>query len=91
MEFEWDENKRLANIQKLSVDFVDMPVLFKNPMIERVDDSEDYGEERVIALGTANAAVYRIVFTLGKSRVRIISAMRASKNDQEIYYRSVYT
>ena len=89
MEFEWDEDKRLANIQKHGVDFVDMPVLFKNPMIERVDDSEEYGEERVIALGTANAAVYRIVFALGKSRVRNISAMRASRNDQEIYYRSV--
>lgn len=91
MEFEWDESKRLANIRKHGVDFIDMPLLFKNPMLESIDDREHYGEERVTALGAANGTVFRIVFTLRQSRIRIISAMKAGKNDQEIYYRSVYT
>lgn len=91
MEFEWDESKRLANIRKHGVDFIDMPLLFKSPMLESIDDREEYGEERVTALGTANGAVFRIVFTVRQSRIRIISAMKASKNDQETYYRSVYT
>lgn len=91
MEFEWDEEKRLANVRKHGVDFLDMPGIFKNPMLEQIDEREDYGEERTIALGMTAGAVYRVVFTLRGSRIRIISAMKASRNEQEIYHRSIYS
>ena len=88
--FEWDEDKRLANIRKHGIDFLDMANLFKHRMLEKIDERENYGEERIIALGTTGEAVFRIVFTLRGNGVRIISAMKANRHEQELYYRSVF-
>lgn len=90
MEFEWDERKRAANIAKHGVDFLRASLIFNGPVLETADDQEDYGEERMIALGMASGTVYRVVYTFRRSRIRIISAWKASKNEQEIYYRSIF-
>ncbi len=89
--FEWDEDKRIANIRKHGIDFLDMANLFKHPILEKIDNREDYGEERIIALGTTGGAVFRIVFTLRGTGVRMISAMKANKHEQDLYYRSIYS
>jgi uncharacterized protein len=31
MDFEWDEEKRLTNIEKHGIDFIDADILFGNP------------------------------------------------------------
>lgn len=31
MDFEWDEEKRLKNIEKHGIDFLDVDILFGNP------------------------------------------------------------
>jgi uncharacterized protein len=90
MQFEWDEEKRAANIRKHKVDFLTATLIFENETVERIDDREDYGEERVIALGRVEGAVYRVVYTLRGEIVRIISAMKASKDEEEIYYREIF-
>ncbi len=46
MSFEWDEDKREANIRRHGVDFVRAAQMFSNPILERPDDREDYGEDR---------------------------------------------
>ncbi len=49
----------------------------------------EYGEVRWIALGRAEAEVFRVVFTWrGDRLIRIISAQKASKDEREIYYRA---
>jgi hypothetical protein len=59
---------------------------------ERIDDREDYGEIRWIALGRVEAEVFRVVYTWrGESLIRIISAQRASKVEREIYYRETFS
>lgn len=46
---------------------------------------------RWIALGRVQAEVYRVVYTWRKEKlVRIISAQRASQDEEEIYYREVF-
>ena len=90
MEFEWDERKRSANIAKHGVDFLRASMVFSGPILEAVDEREDYGEERIIALGMATGTVYRVVYTFRRPRIRIISARKASKNEQEIYHRSIF-
>ena len=81
MSFEWDEAKRRANLQKHGVDFIDAAKIFLNPVLERVDDREDYGEERWIALGTYESAYFVIIYTWrGESR-RIISAWKAGRHE----------
>lgn len=38
MEFEWDENKNIANIQNHGIDFNDVIEIFSGPMIVNIDD-----------------------------------------------------
>jgi hypothetical protein len=48
MEFEWDNQKNKANIEKHGLDFSDSHKVFELPMLVRIDDREDYGEDRWI-------------------------------------------
>ena len=92
LEFEWDEAKARNNLDKHKVSFLTAAAVFLNERFERIDDREDYGEIRWIALGRVEAEVFRVVYTWrGESLIRIISAQRASKDEQEIYYREVFT
>ena len=52
--FEWDEEKRLQNIEIHGVDFLDAALIFENAVLEAVDPREDYGETRYRALGHAD-------------------------------------
>ena len=89
--FEWDEKKAAANLAKHRVSFLTAAAAFGSEMLERIDDREDYGEIRWIALGRVDAEVYRIVFTrLDENLIRIISAQKASRDEREIYYRATY-
>jgi uncharacterized protein len=88
MDFEWDEAKRQDNVRKHGVDFDEAMVIFEGNIIDWIDDREDYGEERLVALGRAGLLVLRVVFTLRGKTIRLISAQKASKNDQKRYYRS---
>lgn len=91
MEFEWDESKRAANIAKHGVDFLRASLIFDGPVLEAIDGRENYGEERMTALGIAVGTVYKVVYTARQSRTRIISARKANKNEQKIYYRSIFS
>ena len=51
MAFEWNEEKRQANLVKHGVDFRQMPELFDGPTVEAVDDRFNYGETRTNCLG----------------------------------------
>ena len=88
--FEWDEVKRQTNFQKHGIDFPVAAAIFFGPIIETIDDSEDYGEERIVAVGLASGTVLRVTYTPRGDVIRIISAQRASKRDQKDYYRSIY-
>jgi uncharacterized DUF497 family protein len=50
MDFEWDEGKRLANILKHGIDFVDAIEMFGSRIIETEDIRREYGERRYRAL-----------------------------------------
>jgi hypothetical protein len=44
MSFEWDEAKRLSNIEERGVDFRDAALIFEGAVIAKEDTREDYGE-----------------------------------------------
>ena len=52
MDFEWDEAKRLSNIEERGVDFRDAVLIFEGIVIAREDKREDYGEQRFHAFGS---------------------------------------
>ena len=85
MDFEWDEAKRAANLDKHGIDFVRAARVFLNPVLERVDDREDYGEERRIALGHWNDQFLVVVYTWRGEIRRLISARKAGRDEQEAY------
>ncbi len=88
LEFEWDEEKARANLTKHGVSFLTAAEIFANEIMERIDDREDYGEVRWIALGTADAEVFRVVYTWRSNRlISIISAQKASRDERDIYHR----
>jgi len=88
-ELEWDENKARINLEKHRVSFLTAAAIFQNQRLERIDDREDYGEIRWIALGRVRTAVYRVVYTRrSEFLIRIVSAQKANRDEQEIYYRA---
>jgi uncharacterized DUF497 family protein len=65
---------------------------FRNERIETIDDREDYGETRWIALGSAGTEVFRVIFTWqNANRIRIISAQKANQHERETYFGEIHT
>lgn len=88
--YEWDQKKSLHNKKKHGISFEAAVRIFAGPVLTRIDDREDYGEERWISLGqVANTAVIVVAHTDRDGRTRIISARRATRREREIYYESL--
>ncbi|MBI5593335.1 MAG: BrnT family toxin [Deltaproteobacteria bacterium] len=79
MRFEWDDEKRLANVEKHGVDFNDAPKLFTGPFLTLEDARQDYGEQRFIAFGHVDNRLMVIAFTKRNGVVRIISMRKANE------------
>ena len=61
---------------------------FRDPFgIEQIDDREDCGEVRTVLLGMADGTILVVVYTERETRIRLIPARRATKNEQDSYYR----
>jgi uncharacterized DUF497 family protein len=86
---EWDEAKNRENIARHGIDFADAHRIFERPMLVRIDDREDYGEDRWIALGQLGGLVVVIVFTDREERVRVISIRKANRREHAIYQESL--
>ncbi|MDE0521514.1 MAG: BrnT family toxin [Boseongicola sp.] len=70
--FEWDANKRKANLQKHGVDFLYAALIFEGRVLTKIDDRQDYGEVREISLDMVDNEVYCVTHTRRGNRVRII-------------------
>jgi len=68
--FEWDENKRIGNLDKHGIDFEDASELFYGPVIVR--RSNRNSEERWIAIGRARDRIVSVIFTRRNDLIRII-------------------
>jgi uncharacterized DUF497 family protein len=56
LEFEWHDAKATANWQAHGVSFDLAKTVFKDPFaVERLDDREDYGEERIRIISARQA------------------------------------
>ncbi|BBM01478.1 BrnT family toxin [Microbulbifer sp. GL-2] len=88
MDFEWDENKRLRNLDKHNIDFAVATEVFQDQeRIETEDTREDYGEERIQVIGMAKPGILFVVYTERNSgnSYRLISARRANRKERAIY------
>jgi uncharacterized DUF497 family protein len=60
--------------------------VFDDPHRTEIPDDEDYGEERLIATGRVGPVVLVVTFTVRAGRERIISARKASRNEEQEYH-----
>jgi len=89
VEFEWDEDKRLANVRKHGFDFVDVVAVFESDIVTIEDDRFDYGEQRFVTLGLFNERVVVIVHTEREGVTRIISVRKATKYEARSYFEQI--
>jgi uncharacterized DUF497 family protein len=88
-DFEWDDEKARSNLAKHGVTFDDSRAIFKDfRAILEVDMSFGYDEERLIITGIVDTRVLCVVYTERGSRIRIISARKASRREQYDYYQN---
>lgn len=85
-QFEWDENKRLANIEKHGIDFRIAISVFLGPAALR---RSDRGEERWITIGRVRHKLIAVVWTPRGEAKRIISARSARPDEREDYARHI--
>ena len=88
VKFIWDENKNRVNFIKHGVDFNDAVRAWHDPdRLDFFDAEHSLDEVRWIFLGSVAGVVLFVVETEpDEETVRIISARRASKQEEEIYY-----
>jgi len=83
--YEWDETKRLINIEKHAIDFLDLYAVWKGPVLETRSPQTNHREDRWIAIGLLDGQHTTIVYTWRNCNKRLISARRARKNERENY------
>ena len=82
--FEWDDAKAEYNRREHRVTFEDACLVFSDPFAFTEDD-DDPDEDRDDTIGAGANGLLFVVSTLRGSRIRIISARRASKREQDLY------
>lgn len=84
MEFEWDEDKSLANRNKHGIDFNTAIQIWSDD--NRVEIHTPYPlENRIILIGKAQGKLWTAVFTKRGNAIRIISVRRARKKEANLY------
>jgi uncharacterized DUF497 family protein len=88
VEFEWNPIKAPENLNKHGVSFDFATSAFRDPQaLEKIDDWEDYGEERTRLISQAHGILLSVVYAERGQVYRIISARRATRHEQDEYYR----
>ena len=85
MQYEWDENKREANLDKHDVDFLAALDFDWQTAMVYEDVRSEYDEQRFWALGVIQDRVHVLVFTRRESFVRIISLRKANQREARRY------
>ena len=87
LEFDWDPAKAQANLRKHGIPFSKACQVFKDAgRLEQPDFSGEHDEERWDVLGRVEDTILFVVLTLRGERVRLISARRATRNEQRSYW-----
>jgi len=91
MRFEWDESKNAENIRKHGLDFADTWQVFQNSMLVKLDDREDYGEDRRIGIGIISSGIVVVFIFTEKEQetIRMISMRKATKNEHTRYEKAI--
>ncbi len=87
--YDWDDVKRSANIRDHKVDFTAAEEFDWDTAFVHVDEREDYGELREVAIGFIGVRLHVLVFTRRGERIGIISLWKAQKSDVRRYVEGI--
>lgn len=86
MEFEWDPQKAVANLEKHGVSFDEASLAFFDPnAIELFDELNSEDEVRYQLVGISDFRLLFVGYTLRGDRVRIITARKANARQVKYY------
>lgn len=87
-QFRWRPAKAAANWRDHGVSFQGAIKAFRDRLaVERIDDRENYGEERINLLAMCEGVILHVTYTERGEHIWIISARRATRHEQDDYYR----
>jgi hypothetical protein len=82
--FEYDDDKSQANLEKHGIDFFEARALWKDPdLLEIQAKSED--EPRFLVIGLIGSKHWSAVITYRNGTIRLISVRRSRKREVELY------
>jgi uncharacterized DUF497 family protein len=82
--FEWDEDKRIKNVLKHGLDFLEAPPLFDDP--EKITfEYTVKNEERFLDMTRYKGSLCCLVYTQRGENIRLISFRRASRKERRRY------
>ena len=90
--FEWDDNKSRINLEKHGVTFEEAESVFQDDDALLMDDPDhsSYEEDRFLIIGFSVKSRILLVchcYRQNDEMIRIISARKATKNEQKAYIR----
>ncbi len=87
--FKWDPRKAATNLRKHGVSFEDARSVFSDERARLIDDPDHSAdEERFVLLGLGSSLRLLVVvhcYRAGGNIIRIISARRATRDEQRFY------
>jgi uncharacterized DUF497 family protein len=92
LEFEWDENKNIANLEKHGLSLETATLVFQDPdVVSILDDRYEDEGERWISIGRVEFTIIYVAHTVkeeenGEEIIRIISARKATPREEREYY-----
>jgi uncharacterized protein len=86
MEFEWDQEKAVANFKKHGVSFEEAALaFFDENAVELFDEMNSEDEIRYQLVGISNTRLIFVAYTVRDEIIRIISARKANARQIRIY------
>jgi len=92
--FEWDEKKNALNLKKHGVSFETASMVFNDPKrLDIYDEGHSEYEDRWNTIGLFSFEIFSVIYTMRNGIIRIISARKAKKIEEEAYlygYSKIY-
>ena len=85
MQFDFDDNKSLANKKKHNIDFYEAQKLWEDPLHIEIP-AKYVDEKRILVIAKYNNRIWSAVITSRDDKIRIISVRKSRENEKKIYY-----
>ena len=82
--FEYDDDKSQANLEKHGIDFLDAQVLWEDPDLLEIRARSD-DEPRFLVIGRIGSKHWSAVVTYRNGTIRLISVRRSRTREVELY------